>query len=1110
MSRVDSKSIPNSFVGRERELAELRAGLEDAAAGRGRMFLISGEPGIGKTRLANELAMMARERGIRAVWGRCWEGGGAPAYWPWIQVIRGCLNSADLAERRSVLESEHASSMVETIAQIVPELHALAPRALRPAMTPRPDPPQTQFRLFDSVATLLKDFARLQPLLVLIDDLHDADYASLMMLRLIAQGLASAGILIVGTHRDLEVRRSPELSKHIGDLSREARCLPLSGLNQAEVAHFVELSSGQTPDDKVVARLHAATAGNPLFVDGVVRMLRGDHSAGNETPSHHDFKIPDTVREAIRRRLAMLPDEAHSLLKVAAVIGNEFDADLCLRVGEVSRDEFNLLLDEASTGGIVMPLGQGRYRFTHALVRGAVCDALDTNTRVRLHRKIAEPIEEIHAKDLAAHLGELAHHFREAGVSEKAIEYFHRAAKAARAVFAYAVAADHWREGLALSEGQNDTRRAEMLHCLGEVAAFFLNPEEGIKSLEAALNLYRQLENYEKVAVENVILGLAQVSLSDFGSLMNVPRSLEYFRQAQEWKGEWTDRLIFGYLHHGMGTALFQTIRIDEAITALDQARQVFVAASYPAWVTSSSLHAQLLMIKGRVSESVAAFGQILRAAGDMADPEQFRWVTWHAGWCRMTMRDPLEARHFFTMGLERPGLSPHQREGHFEFLALTELLAGNLSRAKALAAEHRVNPTFRSFISFREANWEAATEMNLAMLEWARRTGHRWDEANTLSILFENVFVTGDLERATEFLRQALGAYEPSDLFWEIRIRPDAALLAIAAGRTEEAIAHLEVCRAIIEQGEDWSGRAGLVARAEAVLAAAQRRDFAPHFERSISILKRYCLPWDEADTLYHWGLALNAAGEHSNANEKFDAAIELYRRHGGGQRWIDRVEAARPSTAAARTSPKPAEASSGSATFREESDFWAITHNGNSFRLRSIKGLAYIARLLGRPGERVHVIDLVQAIEGVADGRINDADAAREGLKVQRGLGDAGEVLDAQARDEYRQRQIELRAELEDAQRQNDPGRVEAARHELELLTDELTAAVGRGGHARKNLAHVERARSLVTKHIRSGLDLIRRHDAKLGSHLDRSIQTGVHCAYLPEAGEKIAWQL
>jgi len=351
-----------NFVGRERELTELRQALAEAEAGRGRLFLISGEPGIGKTRLAEELGNEAASRGMRAVWGRCWESGGAPAYWPWIQVIRTLSSSTDSAGRRLVFESEHSASMVETVAQIVPELYASAPRPIKPPVTSRVDPEQARFRLFDSMTSLLKAFARLGSLVIVLDDLHEADLSSLTMLRFVAREVTATGILIIGTYRDIEVQRSPELSQHIGDLSREARLIPLVGLSQAEVAQFYGFSSGQAPDDELVSKLHAATAGNPLFVDGIVRTLIADRDAGFGTPSSEHLKIPHTLREAIHRRLAALSDETRALLRVAAVIGNEFETEICLSVGGVSRDEFNSQLDEASTGGIVLrPLFSKRH-----------------------------------------------------------------------------------------------------------------------------------------------------------------------------------------------------------------------------------------------------------------------------------------------------------------------------------------------------------------------------------------------------------------------------------------------------------------------------------------------------------------------------------------------------------------------------------------------------------------------------------------------------------------------------------------------------------------------------------------------------------------------------
>jgi predicted ATPase len=320
-------SSTNTFVGRERERGELRHALDETREGRGRLFLVSGEPGIGKTRLAEEIARETAAQGMLAVWGRCWEGDGAPAYWPWIQAIRGCVSSANPSDRCAMLESEHASSTVETVAQIVPELRAYSPHPLKPATTSI-NAEQARFQLFDSVATLLKDFARPGPLAIFLDDLHDADYSSLMMLKFVAREVAGSAILIVGTYRIDEVRRSPELSKHIGDLGREARSIPLTGFSQAEVAQFVGLNSAQMPDEKLVAKLHAATGGNPLFVDGIVRMLIADPEAGAEIASDHPFKIPHTLREAIGRRLAVLSNEALSLLKVAAAIGNEFETVL--------------------------------------------------------------------------------------------------------------------------------------------------------------------------------------------------------------------------------------------------------------------------------------------------------------------------------------------------------------------------------------------------------------------------------------------------------------------------------------------------------------------------------------------------------------------------------------------------------------------------------------------------------------------------------------------------------------------------------------------------------------------------------------------------------------
>jgi len=1106
MSVGDTASSFEVFVGRERECAQLRYALEETSEGRGQLFLISGEPGIGKTRLADQIAKLASERSVRVLWGRCWEGDGAPAYWPWIQIVRALIASLDPAGRK-ILESEHAAPMVETVAQIVPELFAVARRGIPHRQPARPDPHQSQFRLLDSVATLLKQAARLGSLAIFLDDLHDADSASLTMLRFVARELRNTGVLIVGTYRQMEVQRSAELSQQIGDLSREARPLPLAGLSSAEVAQFFNLTLGEQPDVASVGRLYEATAGNPLFVDGIVRSLIAQRDRGGALISEETFSAPHNVREAIGRRLAKLSEPARAVLEVAATIGNEFDGEICTRVKQGSREQLNSCLDEASRDGILVTLGQGRYRFAHALIRASIYQALDTNMRMRLHGAIGTAIEELYAQNLDAHLDELAHHFREAGIAEKAIDYSYRAGLAARAVFAYAAAVEHWRAAVALTEGRRDARRAKILFRLGEAEAFFIDPPRGIAHLEESLSLYRELNDEAWVASLNVTLGLALVFLADFAPDMNVARSLDYFRQAQQWHGPWAEKASPGWLHQGMAVALFQQVRIEEALTSARRAMEIWRAVSIPQWLQSGAHVVQLLSILGRHRESATMLREVMEALQGIRDPGVFNTVTWYAAWAQMTMLNPLEARRLFTMIVEREGMPPNQRERAFEFLVQTELQMGNLARARELATAHRTNPSFRSMVTRFDGDFERAAEMERTMIEWGRRTGHLWDVVTSLPSLAGALNLLGDPKQALEILEEAMQLYEPSNYWLETGVRPFAASLEVIAGRPDRAEAHLKVCREIVAQGENWCGREGLIHRAEGRLAAALGRPFKEHFERAIAIFKRYRLPFEEADTLVSWGSALRGIGDRAEADAKFDAAVAIYRHCGAGQRWIDRVEAARSKAPLASITPSPdGELPS---SFRRDGDFWTIAHNGKTSRLRNIKGLGYLAHLLGRPGERVHVIDLVQTVERGSDA-VGDGAAARgQGVRVERGLGDAGESLDAQALNQYRRRQSELRAELEAAQRDNDPGRVDAARHELELITSELSAAVGPRGRGRRAHSHTERARSLVTKHIRSGLDLIRRNDPMLASHLDRSIHTGTHCAYLPEASEKINWR-
>ena len=297
-------SAGRSLFGRERELAELRAALGRAEQGRGSLVLLVGEPGIGKTQLATAFAEEAEARGTRVSWGRAWEAGGAPAYWPWIEALRP-LAAEPLAK----------SAPLRRIAPLGRLLPELAVGEIPPAA----DPGQERFRLFDAVAALLAHVAREQPTVLVLDDLHATDLGTLALLHFVARGARAARVVIVGTYRDAEARLSPERGEALAQVAREGRYLALGRLGREEIAQWVGAEGAGDVD-----LLLATTEGNPLFL---AEMLRLGRDRGRSIVGARG-RLPDGVRDVIRARLGRLSEAAHSLLEAASVLGRAVDVAL--------------------------------------------------------------------------------------------------------------------------------------------------------------------------------------------------------------------------------------------------------------------------------------------------------------------------------------------------------------------------------------------------------------------------------------------------------------------------------------------------------------------------------------------------------------------------------------------------------------------------------------------------------------------------------------------------------------------------------------------------------------------------------------------------------------
>jgi class 3 adenylate cyclase/tetratricopeptide (TPR) repeat protein len=493
----------STFVGRDRELRQLLDVLDTAATGRGRLVLISGEPGIGKSRLADELAAHARMRRARVLWGRCWEAGGAPAYWPWVQAIRAYIRDTDPSALR-----EQMGNGVSDIAQMLPELRDLFPEVVPPASA---DPEGARFRLFDSTASFLRRASDAQPLLFVLDDMHAADTPSLLLLEFIARELGTAHVLVAATYRDIEVTPEHPLERTLAELRRQPTThdVSLGGFRREEVASLIELTADLEPPDALVAVVHAETEGNPLFVGEVVRLLASEGRLGAPADAESlRFTIPDSIREVIGRRIHHLSSECKSVLTVASVLGREFALDALESATEISGDDLLDVLDEAIAARVVseIPGSLGRLRFSHALIRDALYDELTTPRRTRYHRRVAEGFERLYRDEPDPHLAELAHHFFEAapgGDAAKAIHYARRAADRALALLAFEEAARLYRmalRALELRQPDKERLRPDLLVALGDARARAGDSSAAKKTFLEAADIAKRVDDADALA----------------------------------------------------------------------------------------------------------------------------------------------------------------------------------------------------------------------------------------------------------------------------------------------------------------------------------------------------------------------------------------------------------------------------------------------------------------------------------------------------------------------------------------------------------------------------------------------------------------------------------
>ncbi len=486
------------FVGREREMAELNAALENALEGRGGIVMLVGEPGIGKTRMTEELAIVASDRGARATRGACYEGGSAPPYWPWTRAIRSLLIEPSEATL-GALESRAA-----VIAEIIPEI-----KNMMPDLTPASevDPEQARFRLFDTVTSFLSELASTEPLVIVLDDLHWADRSSLDLLEFVADEVSSRSMLLVGGYRDMELSRRHPLSESLATLARIRgfQRILLRGLESSAVGRLVEAIGDVALPVELIEEIHVRTEGNPFFISEVTRDMAREAGVRGGNVDAVKFKVPEGVREAVGIRLNRLSEECNQLLRTAAVIGREFDFDLLSAVNAgSSEDELLDAVEEALTMGAIREApGVGeRYEFAHALIQETLAEELPTVRRTRLHARVVGALEKLHGDEEGDHISELAYHSAEAELivgSDKVARYSRAAGERAAASYAFVEARGYFERALeALAEQESGAEQAAILFGLGKAEMHSLvypHLQRGWDNIAKAFDLYEELDD---------------------------------------------------------------------------------------------------------------------------------------------------------------------------------------------------------------------------------------------------------------------------------------------------------------------------------------------------------------------------------------------------------------------------------------------------------------------------------------------------------------------------------------------------------------------------------------------------------------------------------------
>jgi tetratricopeptide (TPR) repeat protein len=1014
------------LVGRERQVDQLRRYVDALVQGRGALVLIVGDAGIGKTRLAEEAMEIAGAAGADAHHTTCWAEAGAPPFWPWSQLLRA-LGAAPL----DTASNDAAPSDAD--------------REL------------ARFRLFSNVSDTLREAASLRPRVLVLDDLHWADSASVRLLAFLASALRDAPVLLIATYRETEISGG-SLGAALPDLVRHGRQLVVPPLGRDQLGVFVADVVGGTVSTDLVTRLFVLTEGNPLFAREVVSLLDARGAVDSEAIA--ELPVPESVRAILRRRLDAVSSACREVLGLASVLGVEFAIDVVAEVTGFASAALLAQLDEAHVARLVEEVGGGRFAFTHPLIRETAYGDLGLGRRVEMHSDVADALERIEARGGHVEPAELAHHFRHGSSDRalKAVAYDEAAGRRAMSMLAYEAAVAHFEHALETSARctPDPERRAELFLQLGDA---------------------------------RVAAGEMPAARAAFDEAAALARSRRL-----------ADHLARAALGYGSGVGGFEVPPFDAG--QIDLVREALDALGDSDPATRSQLLARLSVARSLEDSDRERLGLAQEAVMLARDAGEDRALAYALAAQCDVLSGPTFCEQRLVDGGEIVALSRRNADSLGELLgrrlrvlALAEL--GRFADVDAEVAAYALGsdaigrplyawyvPLWRGMRALMDGHFDDAVEW-CAEAEAIGASAHSANaELLTFTLRIGWLICAGWAGDAYELCREIVVRY-PALAFM---LQPALSMAAARAGRMSDARA--ELARVDLSNPSEW-GAEWLPAAAVAGEAAALCGD-----KPVAEALYRELLPFRHLFAIDGIAAANYGSLEHplgmlaasldrpDAARGHFDAALAAHRANRSPV-LVARTANDRRSFLGAEDEPSR----SRSGVFRREGEVWAVSYEGRTVRLRNSKGIADIASLLERPGVEVHVLDLAGA------GQVS-------------GMGGTGPRLDATARDAYKRRLIELEAEIDGADRAADAGRSELLHAERDALLGQLAGAYGLGGRERPTGDAAERARSAVTQRVRDAMARIEIEHRALGAHLRCSVRTGGFCVYEPDG--PVDWEI